>query len=60
MIVVDVNVIATYIRHGGISVDEGKAFYRNATQYLAASEIPVNMERALELASAHGCSAYDA
>jgi len=54
------NVVATYIRHGGISVDEGKALYRRANQYLAASEMSVDMERALELATAHGCSAYDA
>jgi len=54
------NVVATYVRHGGITVDEGKVLYQRAARYLAACEMPVDMERALELAAAHGCSAYDA
>lgn len=54
------NIVTTYVRHGGITVDEGKILCQRAARYLAGSEMPVDMERALELATAHGCSAYDA
>jgi predicted nucleic acid-binding protein len=54
------NVLATYVRHGGIEMDEAIDIWHNGTVLFNPGEQEVNMPQALRLATQHNISAYDA
>jgi predicted nucleic acid-binding protein len=54
------NVLATYVRHGGIEIDEAIDIWQSSTRLFSTGEREVNMPHALRLASHHDISAYDA
>lgn len=54
------NILATYIRSGGISSDEAVAIFRQAIARFSHHEQEPQMEEALLLAAKHQISAYDA
>jgi predicted nucleic acid-binding protein len=54
------NVLVTYVRHGGIEIDEAIDIWHKSTLLFSPGEREVNMPQALRLASQHNISAYDA
>jgi predicted nucleic acid-binding protein len=54
------NVLATFVRHGGIEIDEAMDIWHKSTLLFSPGEREVNMPQALRLASQHNISAYDA
>ncbi len=54
------NVLATFVRHNGASLDEAIQLWQRATLFFESREQEPDMESALELAHVHKISAYDA
>ncbi|OGA29724.1 MAG: hypothetical protein A3I01_18920 [Betaproteobacteria bacterium RIFCSPLOWO2_02_FULL_65_24] len=54
------NVLATFVREGGATVEEARALWRRSIDLLGQREHGVDMESALAMASEHRVSAYDA
>jgi predicted nucleic acid-binding protein len=54
------NVLATYVRHGGIEIDEAIDLWQRSTHLFASGEREVDMPHVLRLANQHDISAYDA
>lgn len=54
------NVLATYVKAGGATLEEAEALWGDALRLLAPGEREVHMESALALAAEKGISAYDA
>lgn len=54
------NVLATYVKAGGATLEEVEALWGDAARLLAPGEREVHMESALALAAKRGISAYDA
>lgn len=54
------NILATYVKHGAVTVAVAGRLWRQATHLLASFTRPVDMLHALDLAARHGISAYDA
>ncbi len=54
------NVVTTYIRHGGVTLTTGNKIINRALKFLATSESDVDFSLALKLATEHHCSAYGA
>ena len=54
------NVLATFVRQGGATIDEARVVWRRTVELVGAREHGVDMEAALALASEHRLSAYDA
>jgi predicted nucleic acid-binding protein len=54
------NVLATFVRHGGADREAARTLWTKAIRMLAGSELDVDMAAALELAVTHTISAYDA
>lgn len=54
------NVLATFVRQGGATIDEARVLWRRTVDLVGPSERGVDMEAALALASHHRLSAYDA
>jgi predicted nucleic acid-binding protein len=53
------NVLATYARQGGASLEEARTLWRRALELLGTREEATDAEAALGIASAHPVSAYD-
>jgi predicted nucleic acid-binding protein len=54
------NVLSTYVKVGGSSLEQAQEIWSTATRLLASGESEIDMNRALGLAVEHGLSAYDA
>ncbi len=54
------NVLATYVRHGGGNLGDAKSIWRQSIQFLAKQERDLNMPSALQLTTKFSISAYDA
>lgn len=54
------NVLATFVRQGGATIEEARVLWRRTVELVGAREHGVDMEAALALASEHRLSAYDA
>ena len=54
------NVLATFVRHGGADIADALMLWRRAVNLLADAEVEVDMEGALGLAARENISAYDA
>ncbi len=54
------NVLATFVRHGGIELDEAIDIWHTSIRLFTPGERDVDMPHALRLASQHNISAYDA
>lgn len=53
------NVLATYVKTGGATLEEARSLWSEALRLFAAGEREVDMGQALVLAVEHGISAYD-
>ena len=53
------NVLATYVRHGRLEVQDAVAIMDRALDRMHGGEFEVSPARVLELAAESGCSAYD-
>jgi len=54
------NVLATFVRHGGIEMDEAINLWQRSTHLFASGEREVDMLHVLRMSSQHNISAYDA
>ena len=54
------NILTTYVRQGGTSLDSAKALWLAAVDLFAGREITADPTTTLDLAARHGLSAYDA
>ena len=54
------NVLATFVRHGGIETDEAIKLWQRSTHLFASGEREVDMLHVLRVVSQHDISAYDA
>ena len=54
------NVLATFVREGGASIDDAQMLYHDSVELLKDAERDVDMPAALRLASSVRISAYDA
>ncbi|MFQ5614671.1 MAG: type II toxin-antitoxin system VapC family toxin [Anaerolineae bacterium] len=54
------NVLATFVRHGGTEVDEAVTIWQRSLGLFASGERGVDMVSTLRLAAQHNISAYDA
>lgn len=54
------NVLATFVRHGGIELDEAIKLWQRGIHLFASGEREVDMSYVLRLAGQHHISAYDA
>ena len=54
------NVLATYVQHGGLGLQQALALWDRASKLLAPCERVVDMTVALDLAITHRVSAHDA
>jgi len=54
------NVLTTFVSHGGIEMDEATNLWQRGTHLFVSGEREVDMPHVLRLASQHNISAYDA
>ena len=54
------NVLATYVRHGGASIGDAESIWWQAIELFSGCEQEVDMIRALRVAAERNISAYDA
>jgi len=54
------NVLATYVRHGGTGIEEAVEIWQKTTLIFSTGEREVDMPQALRLAGQYNISAYDA